>query len=268
MQQVNEERERFLECLDRIERVMEQAGHDVDSAHFDPILPSFHLHYHQDVVRPIQERYGALVDRAARSFQANWSPSNRSPSTQIESAGKKRIRVGFVSAHFRRHTVNKLFSGWVRELDRSQFDVTVYHLGHWLDLDSRSLALDVTLHHVPGQIHQTAARIAKEQFDVLIYPEVGMDADVLRLASLRLASLQCMAWGHPVTSGLPTIDVFLSSERMEPEHSADQYTEELICLPGLSVCLKSPAKCDGLERGGMSLPMDRVIVLSCQIVQI
>ena len=74
-----------------------------------------------------------------------------------------------------------------------------------------------------------------------------------------------MAWGHPVTSGLPTIDVFLSSECMEPEHSADQYTEELIRLPGLSVCLKSPAKLsDGLERGGMSLPMDRVIVLCCQ----
>ena len=65
----------------------------------------------------------------------------------------------------------------------------------------------------------------REQFDVLIYPEVGMDADVLRLASLRLAPLQCMAWGHPVTSGLPTIDVFLSSEAMEPEQSSDQYTE-------------------------------------------
>ena len=71
-------------------------------------------------------------------------------------------------------------------MDRSRFDVTVYHLGHWLDLDSRSLALDVTLHHVPGQIHQTAARIAKEKFDVLIYPEVGMDADVLAIGQFAI----------------------------------------------------------------------------------
>ena len=264
-QQANEERDRFEACLERIEQAMDAAGDDVNPAHFDPILPSFHLHYHHCLVRSVQKRYGALVHRAARTFQTQLASVNRTQSTSTKWSGKRRIRVGFISAHFRRHTVNKLFSGWVRELDRSQFDVSVYHLGHWLDLDSRSLALDVTLHHVPGQIHQTAARIMREQFDVLIYPEVGMDADVLRLASLRLAPLQCMAWGHPVTSGLPTIDVFLSSEAMEPEPASDQYTEELVCLPGLSVCLKSPAKLsDGLERGGMNLPSDRVIVLSCQ----
>jgi predicted O-linked N-acetylglucosamine transferase (SPINDLY family) len=62
-----------------------------------------------------------------------------------------------------------------------------------------------------------------------------MYAPASALAGLRLAPVQCAAWGHPVTSGLPTIDYFLSSELMEPENADEHYTEQLIRLPNLSV---------------------------------
>ena len=39
-----------------------------------------------------------------------------------------------------------------------------------------------------------------------------------------------MAWGHPETSGLPTIDYFLTSALMEPEDGDDHYTERLVRL--------------------------------------
>ena len=41
------------------------------------------------------------------------------------------------------------------------------------------------------------------------------------------------AWGHPMTSGLPTIDAFLSADAMEPPDAQDHYSEELVRLPGL-----------------------------------
>ena len=62
-----------------------------------------------------------------------------------------------------------------------------------------------------------------------------MDAMTLRLASLRLAPVQCASWGHPETSGLPTIDYFLSSELMEPPDADGQYCEKLILLPNVSI---------------------------------
>jgi predicted O-linked N-acetylglucosamine transferase (SPINDLY family) len=62
-----------------------------------------------------------------------------------------------------------------------------------------------------------------------------MDPIALRLAAERLAPLQGVAWGQPETSGLPTIDVFLSSALMEPPDADRQYTERLVTLPGLGV---------------------------------
>jgi protein O-GlcNAc transferase len=48
--------------------------------------------------------------------------------------------------------------------------------------------------------------------------------------------VQCVAWGQPETTGLPTIDHFLSSELMEPPDGAAYYTENLVRLPNLGLC--------------------------------
>ena len=75
--------------------------------------------------------------------------------------------------------------------------------------------------------------IAQTQPDVLIYPEVGMDATTVRLASLRLARVQYASWGHPITTGLPTIDAYISAEALEPPDAQNHYTESLVRLPRL-----------------------------------
>jgi predicted O-linked N-acetylglucosamine transferase (SPINDLY family) len=90
---------------------------------------------------------------------------------------------------------------------------------------------------VPGPLPAERWRetILADAPDVLIYPEVGMDATVGWLAAQRLAPTQCVAWGHPETSGLPTLDYFLTSAAMEPADGGQHYTERLIRLPELSI---------------------------------
>ena len=80
-----------------------------------------------------------------------------------------------------------------------------------------------------------ASAILADQPHALIYPELGMDPVCARLAVERLAPLQCVAWGQPQTSGLPSIDCFLSSAAMEPEHAELHYTERLVRLPNMGV---------------------------------
>ena len=70
---------------------------------------------------------------------------------------------------------------------------------------------------------------------VLIYPGILMDMISFQLAAQRLAPVQCNSWGHPETSGLPTLDYFLSSDLMEPPDATEHYTERLVRLPNLSV---------------------------------
>jgi protein O-GlcNAc transferase len=62
-----------------------------------------------------------------------------------------------------------------------------------------------------------------------------MDNSSIQLAAQRLARVQCNSWGHPETSGLPTMDYFLSSDLMEPPDADAFYTEKLVRLPNLSI---------------------------------
>jgi CRISPR-associated protein Csy1 len=57
---------------------------------------------------------------------------------------------------------------------------------------------------------------------------------------LRLAPIQCAAWGHPETTGSASIDYFLSCEAMEPVGGEDHYTERLLLLPGLGTRYSRP----------------------------
>src|SRR5207344_3135603 len=75
--------------------------------------------------------------------------------------------------------------------------------------------------------------ILRQELDVLIYPEVGMDEMTLKLAALRLAPTQVAAWGHPETTGLPTIDHYLSAADFEPADAQSHYSERLVALPHL-----------------------------------
>ena len=61
----------------------------------------------------------------------------------------------------------------------------------------------------------------------------------MTLASLRLAPLQVASCGHPTTSGLPTIDRYLSADRFETGDGDDHYVETLVRLPGVGVRVRS-----------------------------
>jgi predicted O-linked N-acetylglucosamine transferase (SPINDLY family) len=67
-----------------------------------------------------------------------------------------------------------------------------------------------------------------------------MDPAGAQLAAQRLAPVQCNAWGHPETSGFPTLDFFLSSDLMEPADAQKHYIERLVRLPNLSVYYQPP----------------------------
>jgi predicted O-linked N-acetylglucosamine transferase (SPINDLY family) len=68
-----------------------------------------------------------------------------------------------------------------------------------------------------------------------------MDALTSQLACLRLAPIQIASWGHPETTGLPTIDYYLSAELFEDESSQDAYTETLVKLPNLGCHYSKPS---------------------------
>jgi CRISPR-associated protein Csy1 len=95
--------------------------------------------------------------------------------------------------------------------------------------------------------------------DILVYPDLGMDARTWVLAALRLAPVQCAGWGHPVTTGLPNVDCFLSVAAMEPAGAQVHYRERLVLLPGIGTAYPGPRTLAPKSRAVLGLPDDRTL---------
>jgi predicted O-linked N-acetylglucosamine transferase (SPINDLY family) len=196
-------------------------------------LPSFYRHYLDDDLLGDQRAAGALVGRLAHA--ALPTPRHRAaPRAQ------GRLRVGFASAHFERHTVGSLFGGLVRGLDRSRFEVLAFHLGG--AASGRAAALSLAdaaigpLHALPAWVDALQAA----ELDALVWLDIGMDGTTQALSALRFAPLQAMLWGHPVTSGLDAIDLFIGAQGMAPADPAARYSERFVALPGIGITLAAP----------------------------
>ena len=208
----------------------------------------FFLAYQNENDIELQRRYGALI----RELVVRRFPDAPAPPLQ---PGEK-IRVGFVSAFFRQHSNWKMpLRGWLEGLDRKNFEVFGYHLGKERDAETEFAAALCT-RFVAGKrgLEDWRGEILSDRPHVLIYPGLLMDETSLLLAAQRLAPVQCNSWGHPETSGLPTLDYFLGSDAMDPPGAEALYTEALIRLPGLSIVYSpSPGPPATLQRADLGL---------------
>jgi protein O-GlcNAc transferase len=190
----------------------------------------FYLAYQGRNDRELQSLYGSLVCKIiADRYPAAPMPPPPAP-------GEK-VRLGIVSGLFRHHTVWKLMiRGWLSQLDRSKFEVFCYHTNGDRDAQTE-IAVSQCDRFVQGPLtgERWREEILADRPHVLLYPDIGMDPVAGWIAANRLAPTQCMTWGHPNTSGYPTMDYFLSSALMEPPDGDQHYTERLVRLPNLSI---------------------------------
>lgn len=209
--------------------------------------------------KELQRKYGGFVHRVMVAHYPEWG---RPPAIEK----REKIRVGYVGSFFQWHTVGNLFLGWVKALDRDRFQVYCYYTGRECDRMTELYELYADrFYHIPNDLEKVAQVIHRDRLDILVFLELGMCPQTLQLAGLRLAPVQCATWGHPVTSGFPTVDYFLSAELLETPDAQNYYGEKLIRLPNLGISIQPPQLPD-LERGrsDWNLPADGTIYLSCQ----
>jgi predicted O-linked N-acetylglucosamine transferase (SPINDLY family) len=238
------------EANDDLDRIRSEVAAELDSLDlwFDAtraaegfravgVQQPFWLAYQEENNRDLLQRYGRLCAR----LMARWQ--DQQGIRPVERRGPGTIRVGIVSQYFRDHSVwNAIVKGWFQQLDRERFSLAAFCLGSDQDAETlyaRSRA--ARFEQGAGGLRQWVEAILDAQPDVLIYPEIGMDPMTARLASLRLAPVQVAAWGHPETTGLPTIDYYLSGEVLEPTGAQAHYSERLVALPHLG-CFVQPSK--------------------------
>jgi protein O-GlcNAc transferase len=253
-------RDAYASRLAKLSADVEAAGTPAGLADAIGAHQPFYLPYQGLDDRALQTLYGSLVCRImAAKYKAPVLPK--------PPASDEPIRVGIVSGFFRQHSNWKIpIKGWLKELDRGRFNLLGYYTGDERDGETDSAAaLCQRFVQGPLSLDEWRRTILDDAPHVLIFPEIGMDKVSAQLAAQRLAAVQCASWGHPVTSGFPTIDYFISSDLMESADAEDHYSERLVRLPNLSIYYE-PVEVPpiAVNRAELGLRENAVVYWCCQ----
>ena len=180
-----------------------------------------HLRAHAELRGNIIRRY--LVDRSA-SFDLFALPREG-----------RRLRVGFINRHFGSQTETYTTLPCFELLDPARFEVLLFTLrdeGSPLEQYCRAKAssFEVMPNDLPGQL----AALRAASLDVVVYG-TNMTAvfnEIANLALYRVAPLQVVNNSSCITSGLSTVDLYVSGDLTELPDSTGHFTERLGLLPG------------------------------------
>ena len=108
--------------------------------------------------------------------------------------------------------------------------------------------------YLGGSLGSARQILEKYEFDYIVYPDLGMKLLPTLLAYSRISPIQITTWGHSETSGIDTIDYFISSELFELDYKLQDglenllhepqthYSEKLILMKSLGTYYISPHK--------------------------
>lgn len=151
----------------------------------------------------------------------------------------KPIKVGFISDFIVQfHSVAKDRIGIIKHLcDDPEFDVKIMTRNKTPSTFYTKImgphASSVVITMEDGDLVANRQQIADQQFDIIVYPEIGMCQQTRFIAFSRLAPVQITTWGHSDTSGLPNMDYFVSSKYFNTEDDRAHYSEELVLFDSL-----------------------------------
>jgi predicted O-linked N-acetylglucosamine transferase (SPINDLY family)/glycosyltransferase involved in cell wall biosynthesis len=223
---------------------------------------NFYLQYQGKDDLSLQKKYGHFVHKVMAANYPEWvKPISMPP---VSNNGK--IRIGYVSECMRMHTVGRLMLGWLRNRNHQDFEVYCYHIDPIVDSITQQYRLySDYFRHIPQDLESVCKNIISDQLHILVILDIGMQPQLSQIAGLRLAPIQCTSWGHPITSGSPTIDYFLTSDLMEPENSQAHYSEKLVRLPNIGISYAQPIIPE-LEKSRIDfgLTEESILYLSCQ----
>lgn len=247
----------FAQAIDRLEAQKLRIGSPSDVG-----APSFFLAYHGENELVLQRRLANLYLAVcpALSFVA---PHCADPSHRQKDG---RLRVGFLSANLRTHTIGRLFGGLIGGLDPAKFETILFRRPQAADEISRAIDASVArVVTISTQLAEAQRAIAACELDVMFYPDIGMDMATFSLAFARLAPVQCVSWGHPLTTGIPSIDYFLSWAGAEPANADRHYSERLIRMQSFPTCYGQPQFDPArVRREHFGIPQDRTLYLCLQ----
>jgi FkbM family methyltransferase len=185
------------------------------------------------------------VSRAHLAFDVRYGaklPKLPPRLSNLSDAGK-RLRVGYVSPDFRRHSVAFFLEPLLRAHDPAQVEIFCYsdvmapdevtqrlqdHADVWRDIKGR------------GDL-EVADIVRADEIDILVDLAGHMAGSRLLVFARQPAPVQVAYLGYPNTTGLNNMQYRITDEIADPPGEADRYfSERLVRLPRTFLCYQPP----------------------------
>lgn len=152
------------------------------------------------------------------------------------------LRIGLMSGDFGNHAISRFLMSWLPSVDQRQYPL---HLYSELELHDDVTAQYQQLAHrwldTCGMSDEVLAeKIHQDQIDVLIDLAGHTGRNRLAVMNWRPAPVQMTFLGYPNTTGLESIDYFVTDQHRDPPGCERYYSERLLRLDGPAVCFAAP----------------------------
>lgn len=231
----------------------------------------------KDIQIAIHKTYTALcpdlvyISPRLRRLPETSSISQDSSFSSIAGTMERPLSIGFFSAYFMHHSIGLTLIEMLMFMNRRQVprdtsgfntsssftpdsypyvNLTVFWLPPFApggsdsddDVITKALAQELGLRFVrlPTDIADIRNIIDSYALDVLVYTDIGMDFFTYALAHSRLAPVQAAWWGHPSTTGLDSIDLFITLDA-EVSDAWNHYSEQSVRMQFINTIPMSKA---------------------------
>ncbi len=178
--------------------------------------------------------------RAWATAHAESLTSHAAPYTN-DRTPDRRLRVGYVSPHFREHAVNFFTEPLLAAHDRQQCEIFCYSDSNVCDDATARLRAAVDewrdVHQLSDE--QIAALVRQDRIDILVDLTGHIGGNRLLVFARKPAPVQVTYIGYQNTTGMSAMDYRLTDDHADPPGRTDAYyTERLVRLPGSFFCYR------------------------------
>jgi len=178
--------------------------------------------------RPLKERMNELIRGKFEGLVIRNDP--------------RRSRIAVMTDRWHpRSSVYRAFAPMLEAL-AGDYEMTLVHLSSRRDDLDTHLFRDVLHMEVAADGSMDLSPIAENDFQLVYFPDVGMSVESKYLSNLRIAPIQVMTYGHPVSTWGARIDYVIAGAEMEAvERAEENYSERLVVLPGAASLVSIPS---------------------------
>ncbi|MBC7474213.1 MAG: tetratricopeptide repeat protein [Candidatus Sericytochromatia bacterium] len=187
--------------------------------------------------------YQGRLDKEIKIKHAKVFENSFKNVTSSDLSNDHKPHIGFVVTKDNEGIFITFMRGLLNNLSSQDFDISIICSGITKNIEKIKVGItnkDIKYIYLPEKLTEMVEKIRHAKCDILYHWEIGTDPSNYFLPFFKLAPIQCTGIGWPETSGIPSVNYFISNKFMETEHSNDHYTEKLIKFESLSLYYYRP----------------------------